>query len=91
MRFGVPRLDLSIAEWARCTWTDLSAWFERRRASSAELVARRASLIRVYARFDTGPTRMGVGPQLMRIERELRRRGIPVDADEWMHYSRRGR
>jgi len=80
-----------LSDWVRCKRVELSSGLSLRRSGTEELLATRQRLIRVYAYALSGPTRMGVGPQLEAIERELRRRGTSVDTDEWMKHTRRAR
>ena len=82
----MPRPDLRVSEWLTCTWVRLRDWFEERRASTGELRARRERLIRAYASHAglSGPALMGIGAQLAEVERELCRRHLDVDENDWM-------
>jgi hypothetical protein len=75
-----------LLEEYRCLRSRWQSWWWRRRASTQELHERRARLIRAFALHETGPARMGIAPSLRAIERELSRRGIATDENDWMQH-----
>jgi hypothetical protein len=76
----------SLSEEYRCLRSRWRSWWWRRRAPTQELQQRRARLIRAFALHRGGPARMGIAPSLHAIERELSRRGIATDENDWMQY-----
>jgi hypothetical protein len=78
-----------VDDWARCTFFGIGHWYEKRRAGTEELLATRERLIRAFASHAGGfggPAVMGIAACLKDNERELRRRGVHVDSNDWRKY-----